>query len=154
MALYFEVVAITLELTTKHECEHFYEDYGAMIAASNDVSQEQPTRTAAVAPAAPVERRLAPRQPFPFAQVVSPIDDDQGEAASRDEVRCHDISASGMSFWTSRAPQSPHVLIDLNVGPESATVVAEVRHRTELTCLQSALYLVGCRIVARLKDRN
>ncbi len=95
------------------------------------------------------DRRQHSRQPYPQRQWLNACPEaDDGLAAWR-EVRCHDLSAEGFSFWYSAAPQSSHLVLSLGESGTEVDVLAEVKHTTEVSCLQDHLYLVGCQILRR-----
>lgn len=97
-----------------------------------------------------IERRTSGRQVYPYVQRVISY---QGPGPAgkwvEADVRCHDLSRTGFSFWTETVPADEHLVVDLGIGEECWRMLAQVRHATPVNCFERPLYLVGCRILKR-----
>ena len=92
------------------------------------------------------DRRSARREPFPFVQPVD-LPCGRGKDSLRLDVRCHDLSREGVSFWTHTVPDGNQLSIELGAGEERIRLGVRLCHATVVSCLASDLYLVGCQFV-------
>ena len=95
------------------------------------------------------DRRQHARAPYPQRQWLNTRPDADDDASAWREVRCHDVSAEGFSYWSSIRPHSSHLVLSLGESGSEVDIVAEVKHATEVSCLQDDLFLIGCRILRR-----
>ena len=98
------------------------------------------------------DRRRVPRQLYAGWEKIAA--GDIGHTTRIAAVQCHDLAASGFSYWTTTPPSGGHVVLSLSDRTDAETVssrplvlAAEVRHTTPVTCLAEPLYLVGCRFI-------
>lgn len=121
------------------------------------------------------ERREGFRKPFPILQRIAPCHDGKVPPDSAfTEVRCHDLTQKGFSFFLPRPPCFDRLIVAFGERPRCIYLVAEVLHCNEVTvdeatpretpspcCLSRAaggppvetppsVVLVGCRFVERL----
>ena len=96
------------------------------------------------------ERRNGERQAYPYVQRLISCSAARPEAWNVADVRCHDVSRSGFSYWSEERPGNEHVVVDLGAGDDCWRMLAEVRHATMVSCFDRPLHLVGCRILRRV----
>jgi PAS domain S-box-containing protein len=97
------------------------------------------------------ERRQKKRFPFPYKQSLAPLVDDQMPVATAfREVRCHNLSRDGFSFWSEEIPDYNGLLVTFGNGSSMIYVTAQVIHVTPFDDADRELFLVGCRYQGRL----
>lgn len=92
------------------------------------------------------------RLPFTERQRVAPYDGSgtlPDEAAFRD-VRCHDLSAGGISFFCAEAPDSQMLVVQLAKGHDVRYMIARVANIVAVGESAEAQFRVGCSFVERL----
>lgn len=92
------------------------------------------------------------RLPFTELQRVAPYDGG-GELPDDDafsEVRCHDLSAGGISFLCAEPPDSQTLVVQLGKGPNVRYMIARVAHIVAVGESAEAQFRVGCSFVERL----
>lgn len=97
------------------------------------------------------ERRAEPRASCPSRERLMPrrVNESRpGDEHPWQTLRAHDLSAHGLSFWTSAPPASVRYLWQ-QADDASTTMLLEVRHCTVLHVLRDPVFLVGCRVVGR-----
>lgn len=101
----------------------------------------------------PVEPdNTAVRRPFTEQQRVAAYDGSgvlPDESAFR-EVRCHDLSAGGISFLCVDPPDCQTVVVQLGKGAEVRYMIARVAHIAAVGESADAQFRVGCSFVERL----
>ncbi|HEX3871024.1 MAG TPA: hypothetical protein VHV77_11340 [Pirellulales bacterium] len=93
-----------------------------------------------------VERRAHARHLYGMQQPIAATENPKTMAPFR-QRRCHDLSFAGFSYWTAEPPTGEQVVLAAGANDGYIELVAEVRHATEVSCLRSPVYLVGCEIV-------
>lgn len=94
----------------------------------------------------------AVRLPFTELQRVAPYGGGgelPNEAEFRD-VRCHDLSAGGISFLCAEPPESPTLVVQLGKGPNVRYMIARVAHIAAVGESGEAQFRVGCSFLERL----
>lgn len=98
-----------------------------------------------------IERRESPRQPFPYTQYIAAYR--QGEVLSPsqfEKVRCHDLSATGFSFWIEAPPEYRFLVVRFGAPPEFMYLTAEVMHTTKRSRDGRVMFVVGCKFLERV----
>jgi hypothetical protein len=96
------------------------------------------------------ERRGAKRFSFPVVQMMAHYD--RNGLPSRDrfqQVRCQDISSSGISFFWPRIPEFEYIVINLETSGPPIHVTARVTSVRPVPN-QPGQLLVGCQFTGRL----
>ncbi len=95
------------------------------------------------------DRRKKPRRAYPYIQLLASMKDDRlpGRSAFK-EVLCHDISASGFSFYSPTPPASDTLVVAFGTRDTYTYLKAHVVHcrRTE-----DGRFLVGCQYTGRVQ---
>ena len=124
-------------------------------ARLSDVQDGEPDHSAETQNAAPapgVERRGSPRRPFPYVQHVAAYQNDGApQADAFAEVECHDLSATGFSFWAQEPPEQRYLVIRFGASNDLIYLAAEVIHATPRDRDGQAIFIVGCRFLQRLE---
>lgn len=98
------------------------------------------------------ERRRKLRVPFPRMQEIAPIIDGKLPDQSRFlEVRCHDISAGGFSFFLPNKPDFKELVVALGEGKQRKFFTARVLHVRAAELDGRRMKLVGCEYAGRLE---
>jgi PAS domain S-box-containing protein len=96
------------------------------------------------------DRRSKPRRAYPYKQLIAPlVGNDLPPRSAFQEVLCHDISASGFSFFAPRPPAQEFVMAAFGCGPALTYLTAQVVH-----CRRTAdgsKFSVGCRYTSRVQ---
>lgn len=102
-----------------------------------------------------LEERGAPRsQRHPYDCVQRLAEWNEGDPlplpANMIEVRCHDISVEGISFFLPEKPGFELAVISLGQAANGALMAIEVRHSKVVFMHGAVQHLVGCRFVKRV----
>jgi hypothetical protein len=114
------------------------------------------------------ERRHQARQPFSAVQRVAPgFGGEVPPPSAFIEVRCHDLTRTGFSFFMPRGTRFPRLVVALGCTSQTIYVEADVLHWREVTVNDAGqivtegesnveptkpAVLVGCRFVRRLQE--
>jgi hypothetical protein len=91
------------------------------------------------------EFRASPRRGYSYPQRVAPLFGSQMPSPERFfEVRCGDISGSGLSFFLDSQPEFDNVVIALGRPPEVIHVAARVVHVEPVLQSGARAFRVGC----------
>ncbi|MEX0866303.1 MAG: GAF domain-containing protein [Pirellulales bacterium] len=116
------------------------------------VAESADNETDAEQSADAVERRSKLRVPFPRMQEIAPIIDGKLPDQSRFlEVRCHDISAGGFSFFLPNKPDFEELVVALGDGGQRKYFSARVLHVQAAELDGRRMKLVGCEYASRLE---
>jgi PAS domain S-box-containing protein len=97
-----------------------------------------------------IEKRGSVRRQYPYRQWIAPVVD--GRIPSRREffeVRCKDISGSGIAFFLNFLPEFEDLVVGLGRLPALNYFTARVMRVARVEQEGRTSYLVGCRFVAR-----
>ncbi|MEX2175861.1 MAG: hypothetical protein WD872_15965 [Pirellulaceae bacterium] len=94
-----------------------------------------------------------PRYPYDCEQQMAPwTDEDELPTADRlVEVRCHDISANGISFFWPNKPEFDRIVISIGGGDRLAFMAAQVCDHKAVYMHQEHNYIVCCRFLRRVE---
>ncbi|HEX5444085.1 MAG TPA: GGDEF domain-containing protein [Pirellulales bacterium] len=94
----------------------------------------------------------AVRLPFTELQRVAPYGGggELPDEAAFHEVRCHDLSAGGISFLCAEPPDSQSLVVQLGKGPNVRYMIARVAHIVAVGESAEARFRVGCSFIERL----
>ena len=100
--------------------------------------------------ARPAEQRKGPREAYPVIQLAAPYADSRmpTEEMFR-EVRCHDISTGGISFFLPHPPDFEYAVVGLGTPPEVTYLTVRVMHHSPYAGATKG-YLIGCRFLGRV----
>lgn len=96
------------------------------------------------------DRRSAERKPYPCMQRIGAF---KGEIPAWDnlqEVRCHDLSTTGFSFFTPTMPSRETIVAVFGSETENVVLLAQVRYVKRVAKGETNLYLVGCKFLRKL----
>ncbi len=94
------------------------------------------------------ERRTAERRPYPYVQLLAPVQGNQSPPPSAfEKVLCHDISSGGFSYFAKKQPPTKKVIAAFGVPGSLTYLSAEIVHCRHVPDKQ--MYLVGCRYIGR-----
>ena len=96
------------------------------------------------------DRRQKPRRAYPYIQLIAPMKDDRLPVRSAfSEVLCHDISASGFSFFAPQPPPTDALVVAFGTRNTYTYLKAHVVHcrRTE----DGGKFLIGCQYTGRVQ---
>jgi hypothetical protein len=97
-----------------------------------------------------VARHRSPRHPYNTAQWVAPcFGHTPPERHEFRQVRCRDISTSGISFYWPTPPDYDRVVVRLGAGPNAIEVTARVVRFEPVDGGSGAAYVVGCQFTGR-----
>jgi hypothetical protein len=120
-------------------------------AVVDDLPELQTAASEAPAVPQPNDLRTLPRREYPYMQRIAPWSGGRlPSLKSFFDVRCRDISASGISFFVPRNPDFERFVIGLGQGESNVHVVAEVKHVRPFDLEGRPLYLVGSQFLARV----
>jgi hypothetical protein len=100
------------------------------------------------------ERRTSERRPYPAIQWLAPYG--AWGLPTMDmfrEIRCHDLSQGGVSFFLPRPPQFHFAVIGLGKQPDITYLLVRILYSKEYTGGRKE-YLVGCCFVQRVTIRR
>jgi hypothetical protein len=98
-----------------------------------------------------MDRRTSNRHAYPVIQMIAPcMLFRPPEEATFHEVRCHDISRGGVSFFWSRSPDFHYVVIRLGDGVDAVSLRARVVRSSPIVGLKDE-YLVCCEFFERVE---
>ena len=103
---------------------------------------------------AKVEPRSSTRVSYPFAHWIAPYYDDDESVGGFAEVKCHDLSVTGISFGVAARPQTTQLVLKIKHDNLTAFLLVDVQHITELETPEGDKFLVGCQFVRRLAEIN
>ncbi len=96
------------------------------------------------------ERRQKPRRAYPYIQLLAPMNGNRlPSRAAFEEILCHDISASGFSFFARRPPESDVIVVAFGTRATFTYLKANIVHcrRTE----DGSQFLIGCHYTGRVQ---
>jgi hypothetical protein len=97
------------------------------------------------------ERRTSDRWPYQEIQLLGPYGYwGLPKKHMFCEVRCHDLSQGGVSFFLPRPPVFEFAVIGLGKRPNISYLLIRVTHCREYYVDVKKLYLVGCRFLERV----
>lgn len=100
------------------------------------------------------ERRAGERRNYDCIQLLAPYDADSLPLQEDfRQVQCRDLSPKGFSFLSYRQPETDHVVVALGTVPFKF-FVAKIIHSSPSENELSQNFLVGCRFVRRLSERE
>jgi len=98
----------------------------------------------------PAERRHSQRWPFPETQLLGPCGSwGLPKIYMFCEVRCHDLSQSGVSFFLPRPATFEQAVIGLGKQPNITYLLVRLTHCKEHAG-EKKQYLVGCQFLNRV----
>src|SRR5580765_237292 len=89
------------------------------------------------------ERRISARKPYNGYRLVAPYDGKMPTADQFRQVRCHDLSGTGISYFDDESPTHSQIVL-LSPEKPNELLIAEIVHRTRVPNLE---YLIGCRFI-------
>jgi hypothetical protein len=94
------------------------------------------------------ERRAHSRDLYVNSQPIAelPYNDSSAEPEFRLR-RLHDLCNEGFSYWGTEVPRGDRVVLATETSGGYVELLAEVCHISEVTCMSTPLYLVGCRVL-------
>jgi hypothetical protein len=96
------------------------------------------------------ERRRKPRYPFPHVQLVAPAaGTGLPNITAFTEMRCHDISENGFSYYAREMPSSSTVAVALGTCAPHIYMAARVAHFRRVQDGSVEQYIVGCQFTGR-----
>ena len=134
-----------------HSCERF--DAG-WIASNRDMwAALQPQQLdGAERTGTPLDRRSQPRRPFPANQFIAPYL--EGKLPTKEmfqQVRCHEISSGGVSFFLPQPPEFDSLIVALGTPPKMTCLASRIVHTCASNADGGSMYLVGCRFLGRVE---
>ncbi len=96
------------------------------------------------------DRRQKPRRAYPYIQLIAPmVSDKLPSRTSFEKVLCHDISASGFSFYSRRPPLSDVLVVAFGSRAAFTYLKAQVVHCQRTP--DGSKYLIGCHYTGRVE---
>lgn len=123
----------------------------APLAVVDDLPELQPHQLQGPPKGSAAERRTQPRREYPYVQRIAPWGGGRlPSVRAFFDVRCRDISASGISFYVPIPPGFKRFVMGLGTGEKHVHVIAEVKHVAPSELDGQLLYLVGSQFLARV----
>jgi hypothetical protein len=99
------------------------------------------------------ERRGRQRRPYPYYQFVAPFRDSQMPPPEAfQQVRCHDISTGGFSYFTPHLPDHDVIVAAFGTAPDFTYLTAQIRYAKRVTQGARAMFQIGCQFLGRIDD--
>ncbi len=100
------------------------------------------------------ERRAGERRNYDSVQLLAPYDANLLPLQEDfRQVQCRDLSPKGFSFLSYRQPETDHVVVALGSVPFKF-FVAKIMHSSPSESELNQNFLIGCRFVRRLNERE
>jgi hypothetical protein len=97
------------------------------------------------------ERRGRQRQPYPCYQYVAPFRDSRMPSPEEfQQVRCHDISTGGFSYFTAELPDHDRIVAAFGTAPAFTYLTAEIHYAKRVAQGTNAMFQIGCQFLGRI----
>jgi hypothetical protein len=148
--------------TAGRNCSYYYERGACRPVDPSAVAERAETAGAGrpqfvhVAPEnGPTDRRVQSRHTFSRVQRIAPyIAGRVPVAEDFRDVRCRDLSASGVSFWLLSPPEFSSIVVALGEAGTVKYLIAEVVRTVPVRHDDKTIYIVGCRFKGRLDQEE
>ena len=93
-----------------------------------------------------IDRRMAERREYRVHEQIAPFQDAMPAYADFEQVLCHDLSTSGISFYRTRPMNAgDRLIVSLSENQPTIFMVGTVMHCRPTIVNGEDLYRVGCR---------
>ena len=97
----------------------------------------------------PSDRRMATRYAYAATHQLATCDENGVPPdESFIDIKCRDLSETGISFFAPSPPSSKNLVIRVSIGNERHLMWVQAVHYRSITDACGPTYLVGCRFVA------